>query len=502
MKKHTTAILLTISLLLLAIVSVVLFRQIFRDQSATLSNRPERSSQMGMNNNMNMNMGGDVVTPLIASDQEAKELVLPPLLEGKSAADGSITYTITAQEGSAQLKAGSPTQTYGYNGAFLGPVIRIRQDQKVTIKTENDLDTDTSFHWHGLKVPSDVDGGPHSPIEPGKSAELEFTVQQEAATLWFHPHALGETGEQVYRGLAGLIYIEDENSDALTLPKDYGSNDFPLIVQDRLFDSDNQFDYATAYNADGITGDTLLVNGTINPYVDVKNEKIRLRLLNGSNARNYQFQLSDGSTFRQIGSDGGLLNEPVALSSLQLVPGERAEIIVDLSSYAQGEKIQLMTDDVSVLTLNITAETAAAAPPLPETLNTITSGTDTGTPDKLLTFSGMANMVTIDGKQFDMDRIDLKATAGTKEVWEIDNVANMMGSMIHPFHIHGVQFQVLSRNGAAPPANERGWKDTIALYPGESVRIAIDFPKKGIFMYHCHILEHEDNGMMGQILVE
>ena len=196
------------------------------------------------------------------------------------------------------------------------------------------------------------------------------------------------------------------------------------------------------------------------------------------------------------------MNEPIPMESLQLVPGERAEIIVDLSSYSIGESIQLMEENVSVLTLNVTEETTEDIPPLPNTLNSISSGEEKETPDKEITFSGMGNMVAIDGKQFDMDRMDLRAKVGTKEVWKIDNAPDMMGGMIHPFHLHGVQFKVLNRNGETPPENEKGWKDTIALYPGESVEIEVEFPEKGIFMYHCHILEHEDNGMMGQVLVE
>lgn len=500
MKKQAAAILLGISVLLLAVVSFILFRQIDTGGSGFF---PGQSGGMpGMGMNPHMNGGGEATVELISSTEERKELSLPPLLEGTLSPDGSISYTVVAQEGNTQLKEGEPTRTYGYNGSFLGPVIRVRKGQNVNIRTENTLDVGTSFHWHGLKVPSNVDGGPHNPIEPGEEADLQFTVKQEAATLWFHPHAEGIAGQQVYEGLAGLIYIEDENSDTLPLPKEYGINDFPVVVQDRFFEQDNQLDYDRAYSPDGTYGDTLVVNGTINPYIDVKNEKIRLRLLNGSNARNYQFRLSDSSTFYQIASDGGFLNEPVPLESLYLVPGERAEIVVDLASYSVGESLQVMEEDVPVLTLNITGEAAEDSPPLPDSLNTIARGRDTGSPDKVITFSGMGHMVAIDGKQFDMDRVDLRAKAGTKEVWEINNAPDMMGSMIHPFHLHGAQFKVLSRDGANPPVNEQGWKDTIALYPGESVRIEVEFPETGIFMYHCHILEHEDNGMMGQVLVE
>lgn len=498
MKKQLTTILLGVFILLLIVVSFILFRQMHTSTFDFFPSQGRRMPRMGMN----LDMGGEPTIDLVPSPEEAKELALPPILEGTFSPEGNISYTVTAQEGSTQLKEGSPTQTYGYNGTLLGPVIRIRNEQRVNIQTKNTLNVSTSFHWHGLKVPSNVDGGPHSPIEPGEEANLPFNVNQEAATLWFHPHAEGIAGKQVYQGLAGLIYIEDENSDKLSLPNEYGINDFPVIIQDRFFERDNQLDYGEAYSSDGIYGDTLMVNGTINPYVDVKNEKIRLRLLNGSNARNYQFRLSDSSTFYQIASDGGFLNGPVSMENLQLVPGERAEVIIDLSSYSIGEKIQLMEENIPVLALHITEEAIEEPSSLPTTLNTISKGIDTGNADKIITFSGMGHMVAIDGKQFDMERVDLRAKVGSTEVWEIDNAPDMMGEMIHPFHLHGVQFKVLSRNGNPPPPNELGWKDTIALYPRESVRIEVSFPEKGIFMYHCHILEHEDNGMMGQILVE
>ena len=501
MKKPVISIILGISLLLLAIVSVLLFRQISTQSPNPFTNQDNGTPQMGMN--PNMGMGGEVTMELVPSKQETKELALPPLLEGTLSSDGSISYTIATQEGGTQFKEGNATQTFGYNGSYLGPIIRIRKGQNVHLTTVNKLEENTSFHWHGLKIPSNVDGGPHSPIKPNGTATVDFTVMQEAATLWFHPHPEGRTGEQVYNGLAGLIYVEDENSDSLDLPKDYGINDFPIIVQDRFFDEDNQFNYQDIQNMDGTQGDTLLVNGTINPYIEVKNEKIRLRLVNGSNARNYQFNLSSKENFYQIASDGGFLNEPIQMDTLQLVPGERAEIVVDVSDYKKGDNVKLMNGNAEVLSINVVEGINSEIKALPKTLNKIsTSFNSVSVPDKELTFSGMGNMVAINGKQFDMERIDLQAKTGTKEIWEINNSNDMMGGMIHPFHLHGVQFKVLDRNGKVPPANEQGWKDTIALYPGEKVQIEVEFPEKGIFMYHCHILEHEDNGMMGQIIVE
>lgn len=506
MKKNTLITLLIVSLILLIVVSITLIL-IYNKTNFSLND--DNEEQIGMFNNEtnsmmgNGQMGSNNSLDIINNSQVQNKLKLPQLLESDQETSTDIFYTITTQSGTTAFKDGSLTETYGYNGSYLGPIIRIRKGQNVHLTTINKLKENTSFHWHGLKIPSNVDGGPHSPIKPNGTANVNFTVMQEAATLWFHPHPEGLTGEQVYNGLAGLIYVEDENSDSLDLPKDYGINDFPIIVQDRFFDEDNQFNYQDIQNMDGTQGDTLLVNGTINPYIEVKNEKIRLRLVNGSNARNYQFNLSSKESFYQIASDGGFLNKPVQMDTLQLVPGERAEIVVDVSDYKKGDNVKLMNGNAEVLSIKVVEEINSEVGSLPKNLNSISNDFDkVSVPDKKITFSGMGNMVAINGKQFDMDRMDLQAKTGTTEIWEINNLNDMMGGMIHPFHLHGVQFKVLDRNGKIPPANEQGWKDTIALYPGEKVQIEVEFSKKGIFMYHCHILEHEDNGMMGQIIVE
>lgn len=433
---------------------------------------------------------------------ESNKLKLPEILEPDFERENEVSYTLKTQRGETQLKEGRKTATMGYNGSYLGPILKMRKGQTVHIKTENNLSEETTFHWHGLKIPSDVDGGPHSPVEPNQAAQIDFEVNQEAATLWFHPHALGTTAEQVYYGLAGLIYVEDEQTDRLDLPKEYGVNDFPLILQDRNLDENNQLDYERAYNPDGVYGNTLLVNGTLNPYVEVKNEKVRLRLVNGSNARNYQLVLNNQARFYQIASDGGFLEEPVEMTSLVLAPGERAEIIIDLEDYPEGETIQLMDGETTVLDIGVKGTTDVKKE-LPRKLNTIpVRETSDSLPVKKMTLAGMGYMVSIDGKQFDMDRIDMEETQGETAIWEIYNAPDMMGGMAHPFHVHGLQFKIISRDGKTPPLNEQGWKDTVLIEAGETVQLELEFPEKGIFMYHCHILEHEDVGMMGQVEVK
>lgn len=445
----------------------------------------------------------DESAPLQVSEQKEQKLAIPPLLEPTEEEGNHVTYRITAQKGAYQIKSGEKTQTLGYNGDFLGPVIRLKKGQDVTFITENQLPTETSFHWHGLKLASSADGGPHQVIAPGQTKTVNFTVEQEAATLWFHPHPVGATAAQVYQGLAGLLYIEDDHSKQLKLPDEYGVNDFPLIVQDKSFDQDNQLNYQEDATGDGIQGDTLLVNGTLNPYLETEERWLRLRVVNGSNARNFDFSLSEGQPFYQIATDGGLLNQGVKLTSLRLSPGERGEILVDTQQFRSGESFRLLANQNTALTIKINGQKATAFDPK-ETLNEIKHVAQKdlqGLKRQEITLKGMSHMVSINDQKFDPERIDLQAKTGTQEVWEVSNVGGMMGGMAHPFHLHGVQFQIISRNGQPPSENEAGWKDTVLVNPDEQVELLVTFDHPGLFMYHCHILEHEENGMMGQVNV-
>ena len=441
--------------------------------------------------------------PLTLNDSTGEnDLIIPPVLEHED--DEGIVYNIEAQEGSTEFFDGYQTETYGYNGSFLGPVIRVNRGQTVKIRTSNKLSDETTFHWHGLELPGEADGGPHQNLKSGESRIIEFKVDQEASTLWFHPHPEGKTSEQVYKGLAGLIYIDDENSGNLGLPSDYGVNDIPLIIQDKKFDDQKQLNYQEAKNEDGTIGDALLINGTLNPKLTVNNEKVRLRILNGSNARNYTFKLSTGNSFVQIATDGGFLNKPVTLNEITLTPSERAEIIVDFSGYDSSSDVALINEDETILLPFAINNQLIDSGNIPESLNdfAVTDEERNLPVSKKLELFGMGNMVTINGKQFDMERIDFTQKQGVTEIWEIYNKPDMMGGMIHPFHIHGTQFKIISIDGIEPPENEQGWKDTVAIQPGEKIKLAVKFKNKGIYMFHCHVLEHEDNGMMGQVKVE
>jgi blue copper oxidase len=430
-----------------------------------------------------------------------KPLPIPTLLEPFKTDESSSDYDIKVQKGTTNFIGDFQTPTMGYNGSFLGPVIKVTRGQEIRMHVSNELQVETSVHWHGLEVEGSSDGGPHQVISAGSLWQPSFIIDQPAATLWFHPHVIGTTATQVYYGLAGLIIVEDENSKSLNLPDDYGINDIPLIIQDRSFNRSGSFRYDNNM-MDGVVGDYIMVNGAIAPHLDVKQTKMRFRILNGANASNFNLKLSDGN-FHQIASDGGLLENPLLTRTLFISPGERAEIIIDFSKYQEGDKIRLVSDNDLVMTFNVGAEMIDNTV-LPDVLATIEKLDENQvTAIKTIELDGMGHMVTLNGRKFDMHRIDDNVAVGVTEIWEISSTGGMMMSGPgHPFHIHGTQFQVLSRNGGEPRENEKGWKDTVFVRTGETVRIIVQFKYKGIFMYHCHILEHEEEGMMGQLEVE
>lgn len=428
-------------------------------------------------------------------------LPIPALLEDTDPEVGRAEFTLRVQSGTTQFVEGLSTPTLGYNGSYLGPAIKLTKGEEVRMHVINELGDTTSVHWHGLEVEGTADGGPHQVIAAGETWNPTFTVNQPAATLWFHPHVIGTTAVQVYYGLAGLLLIEDENSKSLGLPDDYGVNDIPLVLQDRSFNQDGSFLYVTNM-MDGAFGDYILVNGAIAPYLEVSQVKMRFRVVNGANARNFNLELADRSTFYQVASDGGLLEAPVLTESLFISPGERAEIIVDFSKYKEGEVVELISDNALVMTFRIggASEDITVVPERLAEIDKIDERLAIGT--KTIELDGMGHMVTLNGRKFDMHRIDDNVTLGDIEIWEITTTgAMMMGSPGHPFHIHGTQFQILSRDGQEPASNEQGWKDTVFVRANETVRIIVRFNYEGVFMYHCHILEHEEAGMMGQLEV-
>ncbi len=460
----------------------------------------DRSAEMPSSD---LSINGSVTT-------DEQPLPIPPLLQDRNPLPHQAEFHLTAQASTMEFIKGIKTQTLGYNGNYLGPVIRVKKGDDVTIKVKNGLNEQTTIHWHGLEVSGDKDGGPHSPINPGDSWSVRFTINQPAATLWYHPHLLHKTGEQVYKGLAGLFLIDDEVTENLSIPKEYGVDDIPLVIQDKKLAADGNISYDLGMRdvMMGLQGNTVLVNGAVNPFLEVPHGKVRLRLLNASNARIYEFRLNNDQDFWQIGTDGGLLESPVKMNKLVLGPAERAEIMIDFAKFKKNDVVFLQDRSTKLMKFIVNNTEKKNNDQLPEKLAVIPKiDPETAIKTREFVFQGMGPMVNINGKQIDLARIDEVVHRNSTEIWEISNesmgMMNMMGGgMAHPFHAHGVQFQILERNGNPPPANETGWKDTILVYPGEKVKAIATFKYPGLFMYHCHILEHEDAGMMGQFRVD
>lgn len=440
--------------------------------------------------------------PLEAPKTPQEKLRIPALLEPDKETDSDMYYTVVAQTGETQLLPGDKTKTWGYNNSILGKTIVFKDGKHIHITLKNNLPEVTTFHWHGLNVPGPItDGGCHAPVYPGQSTQIDFKCHQRAATLWLHAHPCPATAQQVWKGLATTVIVQDKTEKQLPFPRNYGVDDLPLILQDRRFHEHNQLDYMADYDPDGIQGPTPMINGTINPYFDVTTQRIRLRILDGANRREWRLHFSDDLKFTQVASDGGVLPEPVNFTHLMLTCAERAEIIVDFGAYKPGDEVTLYSDDVPLVRFRIHQFTKDETQ-LPDHLVDIPD--PEVTPDTKVhqvVMAGMDEMVEINGKKFDMQRIDDKQKIGNVEYWDISNTNDKTSGMIHPYHMHATQFKIASRNGHAPYPNEHGLKDTVGVNPGETVRLKVWFDKLGVFMNHCHILEHEDGGMMAQFEV-
>ncbi len=441
----------------------------------------------------------------------SRPLVIPPLDRGTVAEDGVREFDLIADEGSREFRPGVSTPTWGFDGDYLGPTLAANVGERVRIRVDNRLAVPTTVHWHGMHLPARMDGGPHQLIEPGGQWSPTWVIDQEPTTLWYHPHPHGETEEQVEMGLAGLFLLESPGTAALGLPDRYGIDDVPVIVQDKRFTDDGGFTLQTRGFV-GSLGDELLVNGTLAPYLDVTTEAVRLRLLNGSSARTYDFGFDDGRSFDLIGTDGGLLESPYRTDHVQLSPGERAEIVVRVSP---GERPVLRSnppdlgmqdvlaavnggaDRFDVLQLRA-ANTLEPSPPLPPVLADIPR-LDPMYAVEERTFE--MNGLQINGRSMEMDHVNEMVELGALEVWVVENRM----AFPHSFHVHDVQFQVLDVDGRPPPPELAGWKDTINARPDARYRLIMRFEDyadpETPYMYHCHLLAHEDAGMMGQFTV-
>jgi blue copper oxidase len=461
-----------------------------------------------------------------SSAQERPALPIPPLVDLRPGAP----FTLAARVGETEFFAGKPSPTAGYNGSLLGPTLRVRSGEEVALAVRNELPEMTTVHWHGLLVPAAVDGGPHNEIAPGASWNVALPVRQPASTCWYHPHPHGRTGLQVYGGLAGMLLVTDAEEQALGLPSRYGVDDLPVILQDRVFDRDQRLIYPRGHMTvmHGVHGNVMLVNGAREPRASVPAGLVRLRLLNGSNARVYDLGFEDGRGFHWIGTDGGLLRAPVPLQRLALAPGQRAEILVDFSDARAGVLVDRIASGMPAraggapgVTLRpllhfaptgerqpraVPARLADWASPRAEAATrrrrlTLTTGME-GRGGGMHGMHGAAMPHGFDGQPFDMKRIDQRVKLGDVEVWEVSSLPGMMMDQPHPFHMHGVHFEVIRRDGRAPDPLDAGRRDTVLV--DAPVELLVHFTQPGArvpFMYHCHILEHEDAGMMGQFTV-
>ncbi len=458
-----------------------------------------------------------------------------------------VEIALTAAQDEVPLWPGAPTQVWRYRGAvlqgpsaalqtlpasYLGPIVRVRRGQRIRVHFSHQLPEETIVHWHGLHVPERDDGHPRWAIPAGRTYTYDFTVLDRAGTYWFHPHPHGRTGPQVYRGMAGLFLVSDAEEEALGLPS--GAYDLPLVLQDRRFDEANQLLYLDRGRMAprvGFLGDTILVNGTPEFTLSVATRPYRLRLLNGSNARIYKLAWAHGVPLTVIGTDGGLLDAPVQKDVVTLAPAQRVELWVDFGRYPVGTQLQMLSlphgapgGNASFPVFTVAVERkAAGGEPLPASLTALhlereSEAVNAGHPRTFALTGGMGRGWAINGRTFEMTAVapDEVVRLGDLEVWRLVNRPRGRGggmgggnamNLPHPMHVHDLQFQILRRkvNPAwrslwetlAPGFVDQGWHDTVVVMPGEQVDLLLKFRDfQGLFLYHCHNLEHEDRGMM------
>lgn len=417
--------------------------------------------------------------------------------------------TMTLANSVVQVWPSQNTNVIAINGSYPSPSVVIQKGQTFTANFVNNIAEPTTIHWHGISVPELMDGHPKDAVAPGGSKTYTFPVINRAGTYFYHSHGDMVTAKEVYKGFAGFFIVTDP-AENFNLPS--GAYDVPLCIQDRRFADIPEFTYnpGTPEMTYGYLGDRVLVNGTPEAYFEVGKTLYRFRLLNGSNARVYKVAFSDNRSFNIIATDGGLKDTPVTATSFMLSPGERVEILVSFSSDTIGSSVTLQSQAftangtlpykqgiaLDIIRFDITNNSSSGGV-VPAAFNPITyynPAEITATRTFTLTMSGSHPMHRINGLTFDMNRIDWEVPLLALEEWRIiNNTAD-----IHPMHSHGLQWQLLARNGNTNlPANDKGWKDTIMVNSLETVRVLVKFTDyKGIYLFHCHNLEHEDDGMM------
>ena len=423
-----------------------------------------------------------------------------------------------AQKSLFSFYDGKKTDVLTFQGDLPTPTIRIKNGDDFELDFTNSLEKPTIIHWHGLIVPEIMDGHPKDAIATDMTKEYRYRVNQRAGTYWYHTHPHGRTGEEIYHGLSGLYIVEDEKEKGLNLPS--GEFELPLIIQDRRFDKEKNLIYKEVPQDDnGVLGDVVLVNSTPFPYKEVKNTKYRLRVLNSSSARTYKLAFEGIDSFTLIGTDCGLLEEPIEVRDVLIAVAERIDIVVDFKDKKIGDEVVLKTlglkeasnfkpnsaypdfgDKMDIMKFKITELSSKKSTDIPKKLSTIRRLKESdASKTRTITMEIIEGGIwTLNKKPYDMYRVDERVKLGQTEIWEIKNTAHMA----HPFHMHGVHFQVLDRTGKIELPTDKGCKDTVLVMPLETVRIIIKFTIPGLFVHHCHILEHEDHSMMANFLVE
>lgn len=435
----------------------------------------------------------------------------PPVLVNTSKLAKTVEVSITAAVTNLSLLPGITSEVFAYNGSVPGPTLDVREGDHVIVHFRNNLPEPTTVHWHGIHLPVESDGSPFQPIKPGETHDYRFTVRPgTAGTYWYHPHPDHRTGFAIGKGLFGAIVVHAANDPLPPMAEKL------IILSDNRFLKDGAIDFPEPMShhggideENGREGPVLFVNGHVMPTISIRSGEIqRWRIVNGSAGRIYRIALP-GRTFLQVGSDGGLFEKPVEVKEILLTTGERVEVLVRGSDppgtkavlqnlpydrYAPQTRPADWETTRDLLTLQTTDEAPVTPIAIPVTLRKITPlDTAKSTAVRTVVFSqGLIN-----GKTMDMARVDVSTTVGATEIWQIENIVGMD----HPFHLHGFQFQVLDRDGVPEPY--LSWKDMLNIPRHTSARIIVrydDYPGK--WMFHCHILDHEDHGMMGVLEVK
>jgi len=432
-----------------------------------------------------------------------------------------------------------PTRFWGYGNSVPGPTLDVRSGEEIVVEWPNHLpakhflpidhnlmgaerhlpESRAVVHVHGAKVPPESDGYPEDWYAPGQSRNYHYPNNQNAALLWYHDHAMGINRLNILAGMAGLYIVRDDHEDGLNLPK--GEFEIPLVLMDRMITTGGQLYYPISQIKDmpwvaEYFGNATLINGKLLPFATVQPRKYRFRVLNGSNARFYFLLLSNGLRWLQIGTDQGLLPSPVEVDRLRLAPGERADVIIDFS-HARGQKIEIENLQTPLMQLQVSDSVVSDSSSLPSQLRPVPKLAEASAArTRRLSLIEIDNTVgepmthLLDGKRWH-DPITEKPVLGSTEIWEFLNTTDDS----HPIHLHLVRFQILDRRPidvddlvyynkvtyvgdvVAPSPSEAGWKDTVIVTPGSSTRIIAKFEGyAGRYVWHCHILEHEDNEMM------